>query len=237
MTEVDRSPASAPGARDLPDPAGLRAVFFDFDGVILESVSIKDGAFRDLFAHLPEHLDRILEHHREHLGHSRFEKFEWVYRRLLRRPLDEGESRRLGESFSRRVEERMLSCPAVPGAVELLSALRGRIECMVVSGTPQAELERLIDGRDLRRYFRDVRGTPPAKGRHFVELLHRYRLEPEEVLAVGDGLSDYRAAQDAGTHFVARSSASSGQDWSSIPVPTISDLTDLFPLFGVRAGV
>jgi len=232
VAEVNTSSAGARRSRPLPDAAGLNAVFFDFDGVILESVSIKDNAFRDLFAHLPQHLDRILEHHRRHLGRSRFEKFEWIYRELLGRSLDEDESQVLGERFSALVRSQMLSCPMVPGAGDLLRALQGRFECLVVSATPQDELERIIDERELGAFFCEVCGSPPGKNEIFTALLERRGLEPREVLAIGDGLSDYRAAEASGVHFVARDSESSRQDWSAVPVPTIRDLTELLGHLG-----
>ncbi len=37
----------------------LKALIFDFDGVIFESVDIKTRAFREIFKNHPEHLDRI----------------------------------------------------------------------------------------------------------------------------------------------------------------------------------
>ena len=36
------------------------------------------------------------------------------------------------------------------------------------------------------------------------DILGRYGRTPSEVIMVGDGLSDYQAAQTTGTHFVAR---------------------------------
>ena len=124
--------------------AGTRAVFFDFDGVILESAAIKTRAFHDLFADRGEHLPRILEHHRENLGVSRFEKFDWIYRELFDEPLTEELSRELGERYSRLALEQTLSCPLVAGALETLGLLRGRSLCFVVSATPQDELELVV---------------------------------------------------------------------------------------------
>lgn len=217
----------------FPDAAALRAVFFDFDGVILESVAIKDQAFGELFSDLPEHVDRILEHHRAHLGHSRFEKFEWVYRAVLGKALGDRESLELGERYSALVESRVLSCPMVPGACALLKALSDRLDCWVVSATPQQELERIIEKRRLGHYFRGIHGAPPAKAETFATLLTRHGLAPHEVLAIGDGLSDYRAAEAARVHFVARTSDSSYQDWTSIPVPAISSLAELLGPLGL----
>ncbi|MCP4202453.1 MAG: HAD family hydrolase [bacterium] len=233
MTESDSSPAAIPSRSLLPEAAGLRAVFFDFDGVILESAAIKDNAFLELFSHLPEHVGRILEHHRDNLGHSRFEKFEWIYREILGRELDEEESRALGERFSALVESKVSSCPMVPGALSLLDALHGRLECFVASATPQRELENIIESRALGKYFRGICGAPPAKTEIFARLLDRHRLEPHQVLAIGDGISDYRAAERTGVHFVARACVSSHQDWSSIPVVAVSDLSELLEPLGV----
>ncbi len=232
MTETDH--AAPAGERPTwPRTADLRAVFFDFDGVVLDSANIKDRAFRDLFAHLPELQEQILEHHREHLGRSRFEKFDWIYRVLLGRELEPDESAALGDRFSELCEEEMLSCPFVPGACDLLEALQGRIDCWLVSATPQEDLDRLVDRRRLRGYFREICGWPPAKTAVFAGLMSRHDLAPDEVLSIGDGLSDYRAARATGVHFVARACDSSRQDWSSMPVATVRDLTEILDRLGL----
>ena len=46
----------------------VRAVVFDFDGVIIESGDIKTEAFLELFAAYPEHLPAIKRHHLDHLA-------------------------------------------------------------------------------------------------------------------------------------------------------------------------
>lgn len=220
----------------LPRVADLDAVFFDFDGVLLESAAIKDDAFRRLFSSMPEHLDRILAHHREHLGRSRFEKFDWVYSELLGRRLDRDESQELGRRFSRIVFEQMTVCPLVPGARDLLEALRGVVECFVVSATPQGELEALIAHHELAGFFVEVRGYPPAKTAIFADLLARHGLSGEAVLAIGDGISDYEAARAVGARFIARDSESSRQDWSATRVATVPSLADLIGPLGLGSA-
>ena len=149
-------------ADETPSPP-LRGVFFDFDGVLLESAGIKTDAFRDLYSGLAELLPRILEHHRQNLGVSRFRKFEWVHRELLGKPLSDAERISLGERYSELVLRRTLTCPEVPGARELLSALAGRTRSFVVSATPQEELELIVERRELAPYFDEVRGSPEVK--------------------------------------------------------------------------
>ena len=80
--------------------SGAEAVLFDFDGVILESAEIKTRAFADLYADHPELVERIVAHHLEHVGLSRYAKFEWISRNLLGRELSAEESRRLDRQFT-----------------------------------------------------------------------------------------------------------------------------------------
>ena len=72
-----------------PIPDLLRAahlVFWDFDGVIKESVAVKSDAFVRLF--LPfgsEVADRVRQHHEAHGGMSRFDKMP-IYLRWAGEP-------------------------------------------------------------------------------------------------------------------------------------------------------
>ncbi|MDH3254679.1 MAG: HAD hydrolase-like protein [Acidobacteriota bacterium] len=223
-------------ALTVPDIRQLRAVFFDFDGVILESAAIKEEAFRHVFAEWPQHLDRIVQHHHDYLGHSRFEKFSWIYREILQQQLSVNESTALGNRFSRFVRQRMLACPMTPGAVAFLDRLRGRVDCFVVSGTPHAELEELITKRDLQPYFREIWGSPRSKATIFRDILDRHDFAADQVLAIGDGKSDYDAACSVGVAFVARKAPSSAQDWSTTSVPVVDHLGELLAPLDLRAG-
>jgi beta-phosphoglucomutase-like phosphatase (HAD superfamily) len=67
----------------------LTDIILDFDGVILESVSIKTEAFRSLFSFAPEHVDRIVQFHKDNGGMSRFDKFWHIYNTILHDDLSE----------------------------------------------------------------------------------------------------------------------------------------------------
>lgn len=88
-----------------------QGIIFDFDGVIVESVDIKTEAFRALFAHERAHVDSIVQFHETHGGLSRFDKFDVIYRDILRRPLGDEERVRLGTLFSELVVEAVVACP------------------------------------------------------------------------------------------------------------------------------
>lgn len=202
---------------------GIRAVVFDFDGVILESGNIKTEAFLELFADYPEHREAVLQFHLQNVGVSRYVKFQYVYEELLARPYTDEDAKQLGDAFSALVLEKILRCPFVPGALETLQAMQGQIPAFVASGTPQAELDFIVAERGLKSYFTEVWGTPRKKVAILQDILERYGWQPQELLMVGDGMSDYQAAVSTGTRFVARQTAD--QSWAGVDVVRVDDLT------------
>jgi phosphoglycolate phosphatase-like HAD superfamily hydrolase len=224
------APADALGAAPARSgsPGRLRAIVFDFDGVILESADVKTEAFLALYAeHGAEIVAKVREHHLAHLGISRFKKFAWIAEHLLKTPLSEAESVALGERFSALALDRVLAAPMVPGAQAALEQLSDRLLLFVASGTPQAELDLIVDRRGLRRFFREVWGTPTEKPAIVRDLLARHALAPEEVLFIGDGVSDHQAAVATGLHFLARSTPALREDWLRLGVRRADDLTHL----------
>ncbi len=209
--------------RDL-DPAALA---FDFDGVVVESTDIKAEAFLELFVDHPQHHPAILAHHLDHLGISRYRKFEWIYRELLGRPLGAAESKRLGRRYSRLVVDRTVRCPLVPGALECLREVAGRLPVFLVSGTPDAELRTIVERRELTGYFRAVHGGPRSKESILSEILTRQRLSAARLLVVGDGLSDLRAARAVGARFLARRTPGRYRNRWPAGVEVIADLHPL----------
>ena len=100
----------------------IRAIVFDFDGVLAESVEVKTRAFARLFANeTPEAVERIVAYHRQNGGISRFEKFLTIYREILKRPLTEQMFQSLCEQFSQLVVEEVVAAPWVDGAREFLT--------------------------------------------------------------------------------------------------------------------
>lgn len=212
----------------MTQPSAVRAIVFDFDGVILESAEVKTEAFVELYAaHGPEVVAAVHAHHLANLGISRFKKFEWIAEHVLHQPLSAEDSAALGRRFTELALEKVLAAPMVPGAAEALAALAPRMPLFVASGTPQDELDLIVDRRGLRTAFREVWGTPAEKPAIVRDLLARYQLAPGEVLFLGDGLSDHKAAMATGVGFLARTTPPLHEDWLRLGVRYVPDLTTL----------
>ena len=206
----------------------IAAIVFDFDGVVLESADVKTDAFVELFAtHGPGVQARVREHHLANLGISRFKKFAWIHRELLGRAITDDESAALGQGFSDLALARILEAPFVPGAEAALATLAPRFPLFVASGTPQGELDHIVDARGLRSHFREVWGTPTEKPTILSDLMARFGWTPTQVLFIGDGKSDYNAAHAVGCQFLARDTPALTSEWQALGVRRVPDLTTL----------
>jgi phosphoglycolate phosphatase-like HAD superfamily hydrolase len=202
----------------------LRAIVFDFDGVILESANIKTEAFLELYAAYPDKLREIRDYHIGQAGISRYVKFEHIQRNILGLPYTEEDKQRVSAEFERLTRERVFCCAQVPGAERLLAGLRGRVLRIVGSGTPQAELELIIAARRMEGWFDEWWGTPPMKADILRDVMARHNLSPDTVLMVGDGMSDYDAARETGTRFLARETETA---FDGLDVDKVRDMKEM----------
>jgi len=209
--------------------ARIRAVVFDFDGVILESADVKTDAFVELYAeHGAEVVGRVRAHHLANVGISRFKKFAWIAEHVLGRALTEDDSAALGQRFSDLVLAKVLAAPFVPGADAALDALGALgLPMFVASGTPHDELQLIVERRGLGSAFREVHGAPREKPEILRDLLARLGLAPDQLLFIGDGMSDYKAARAAGTEFLARDTPPLQAEWVRLEVRREPDLVRL----------
>lgn len=183
----------------------LQAIFFDFDGVIVDSTTVKTAAFRTLFAPYPEILDRVIEHHLRYGGISRVEKIRWAHSELLGSPLSEEALAVEAKRYSELVLDAVVGVPYVPGALEFLQNSRREhpeILLFVVSGTPQPELREVTRRRNLDQYFVEVLGSTTHKPELVRQQLKKHNLQKENCVFIGDALTDYETARATDLGFV-----------------------------------
>ncbi len=133
-----------------------KVIILDFDGVIVESVGIKDRAFNELYQGHPDHIDAIMSYHLAHNATIRFKKFKYISENILKRTYTLEDERLLSNRFSDLIFKEIVACPYVPGALEFLESFHGKLPMYLVSMSPQTELMRILEQRNLTRYFFEV---------------------------------------------------------------------------------
>jgi phosphoglycolate phosphatase-like HAD superfamily hydrolase len=213
----------------------LELVVFDCDGVLLESVEVKTRAFaRTVEEHGPAAVGRMLEYHAAHGGVSRFRKFEWFCTEVLGRPARQEDLQAMGERFARLAFEEVMAAPCVPGALETVEALHGRVPLYVASGAPHDELNTVLSARGLAARFDGVFGSPPHKTQLLADILERTGAAATRTVMVGDSSTDLEAATACGTLFFGRGTvfAGSGHPWAADLHPLKDHLLQLLQCGG-----
>lgn len=181
-----------------------QAVFFDFDGVILDSVNIKTEAFAEMFRQYgPDIEAKVVDYHVAHGGVSRFEKFKYYYKNFLNQPVDENLIQKLAQQFSQLVIQKVLKAPFIDGALETLKELKSmNIPIYLVTATPEDEMLHILKKRNLVKYFSKIYGAPKPKNAIVENILHQGNYNATQCLYIGDAMSDYLAAKKNNVEFL-----------------------------------
>jgi len=180
----------------------IKLLVLDCDGVILDSVSVKDDAFIASGLLYGEEISQwILAAHQAVPGMSRHILFDELFRKWFHREIREEEREKLNAEFRRVSRDRLLEVPAIPGALETVKKWQGKLPIYVCSGAPQEDLQDLFDARGLTPLFTRVCGSPPVKTELLEKIVQEAGVKPEETVMVGDTITDYNAARDVGTLF------------------------------------
>lgn len=178
-------------------------IFLDFDGVIMDSMALKLDAYCFALEEFGFAREAVLEEQLKYAGLSRSRAVPLMFQGLAGRGATEEEKNRILRRFAEediRLRPRMELLPGVRGFLEQAGE-RG-VPLAVVTGTPQEVIDGTVDHFDIRRYFREVHGYPPAKPAHLRGLLERHGLRPDEAVYVGDAILDYRAAEETKIPFI-----------------------------------
>lgn len=210
----------------------IKAIVFDFDGVILESAKIKTLAFADVVKDYPrKQAEEFVMYHMSHMGISRHVKFQYFIEEILKQTYSEKVEQQLADKFSEIVFTRIMECPYVPGAEQFLERNYLKYELYVASGTPEEELKQIIDGRNLAQFFRQVYGTPMKKEDIIRKICNEYGYENREMIFVGDASTDKNAAYNTGIKFIGRNTEENIEDFKDV-VYKVDNLLQIEEILG-----
>lgn len=180
------------------------AIFFDWDGVVTDSVGIKTECFVEMFSEYGEYImAKVKKHHLQNGGMSRFDKLRIYYEEFLGVPVSDADINRHADRFASLVMKKILEAPFIPGAVDtIIKQYEKGTLLFVVSGTPTQEIRDIAQHRSLYKYFVDIVGSPKKKDYWVAYFIKKYHLKPERCLFLGDAMADYLAAKNNGVHFI-----------------------------------
>lgn len=180
-----------------------RALVFDFDGTLVDSISIKGRAFEVCFAEFRDRRSEILAYCRGHNHLTRGEKFQYVYQQILGLPYTEEIATVLHRRFAAVTTDAIIAAPEIPGATRFLGWTARSHSKALLSSTPHGILMDILLCRGWRDYFTTIQGAPVLKAGWLQAYREAHKLEQHEIVFFGDTVEDAHAAKDAGCTFVA----------------------------------
>jgi len=204
-----------------------KLIFWDFDGVIKDSIEVKANAFAQLFCHYdPDVVERVNIHHETHGGMSRFEKIPlylgWAGVAAMPDVVTE-----YCQRFANLVRQAVMDAPWVPGVEKFLRTNPYGQEFILVTATPQDEIEEILATLNLRACFTAVYGAPKSKRDAIRETMASRQVAPQNCLVIGDAKADWDAAQSNQVPFLLRRHDANGQVFKHYTGNSVEDFTCL----------
>ena len=147
----------------------IKNIFFDFDGVILDSVNCKTRAFEDMYKRYGQEIaNQVKKYHLENGGVSRFEKFRYWHKKHLGIEITNEQLNNLSEEFSSRVVDKVVKSCEIKGSMDFIKKNHQKYRLWIITGTPTTEMSRIADKIEIKPYFIGIYGSPEKK-KHWVD--------------------------------------------------------------------
>lgn len=210
-----------------------KTLVFDCDGVVLNSNQLKIQAYFDVavkFGANEKQAQALVDHHVLLGGVSRYPKFEYFLREILKQPVTDTAMQALLGDFGAEVKRRLTDCEMAPGLMDLRQATPDTT-WMIISGGDQVELQEIFMQRGIDHIFNTgIFGSPYNKDEILARELTSGNIK-HPALFLGDSRYDHIASTRAGLDFVFLSAWTDFEGWqdycASNNITVLKRLSDL----------
>jgi phosphoglycolate phosphatase-like HAD superfamily hydrolase len=175
----------------------IKNILWDFDGVILDSMEVRDFGFKEIFKEFEaSNVETLLEYHRLNGGLSRYVKIRYFFESILNQSITDTEVLEYATRFSEIMRKELIDPKnLIEDSVHFIKRNHTNFNFHIVSGSDQVELGFLCKELGLADYFISIEGSPTPKNTLVKDLLEKYNYKLSETCLIGDSINDYQAAQ------------------------------------------
>ena len=188
-------------------------LFFDCDGVILNSNKIKTDAFYKLALNFGElQAQKLVNHHLENGGISRYEKIKFFQKNILKNK-NIKLYQELVDNYGTIVKEKLMKAEISKGVFKIKQFFPNS-KITVVSGSDQNELRWLFKEKRIDHLFNNgIFGSPKNKIEILEEIFSKFKGE-EQSIFIGDSKYDFEVSKIFKIDFAFISEWSDLSDWT-----------------------
>ena len=176
----------------------IKNILWDFDGVILDSMKIRDWGFREIFKDFDKNaVEKLITYHNLNGGLSRYVKIRYFYEKILGKNITEEVIMKYANNFSILMKEELINpSNLILDSISFIKENHKKYNFHIVSGSDQEELRYLCRELDIDNYFISIHGSPTPKKDLIKELLEFHNYSKNDSCLIGDSINDYEAAID-----------------------------------------
>ncbi|MGB5262717.1 MAG: HAD family hydrolase [Lutimonas sp.] len=182
----------------------LQAIFWDFDGVLMNSNKVRDLGFLEVLKEFPQdQVDALMLFHQQNGGLSRYVKFRYFFEEIRGESITDEAILVWAERFSILMKQFLTDRELlIKETMDFVQSYHQKIPMHVVSGSDQVELRYLCRSMGIDPYFKSIHGSPKPKTQWVGELIKEYDYVPSSCILIGDSINDFEAAKDNGLYFM-----------------------------------
>ncbi|MEM6523607.1 MAG: HAD hydrolase-like protein [Bacteroidota bacterium] len=188
----------------MPELTDFKVVLWDFDGVILDSMPIRELGFRKVLEEYSEDkVELLITYHNKNGGLSRYNKFDYFFRNILETAIDDKRIQELARNFSTEMKKLLTDKSLlIKDSLSYIKSYFSTQEFHIVSGSDNFELNFLAKELEINQYFRSINGSPTPKKQIVNKLIINNTWGLDEVCLIGDSFNDLEAAHNNGITFI-----------------------------------
>lgn len=172
-------------------------ILWDFDGVILDSMKIRDWGFEEIFKDYDKkQVDLLLEFHRNNGGLSRYVKIRFFFEKILKTTITEERILEFANNFSVLMKKELINPKnLILDSLTFIKNNFSKHNFHIVSGSDQNELRYLCEELNIAKYFISIHGSPTPKKDLVDQVIKANNYILNDVCLIGDSINDLEAAQ------------------------------------------
>ena len=185
-------------------PQDFKIILWDFDGVIINSNSVREAGFRDVLSEYPkEQVEKLIDYHNINGGLSRYVKFRYFFEEIRKESITDEMVLGLAQKFSKIMKELLVNPNLlISPVVEFIKEQYNLGKKMhIVSGSDGNELRELCKSLRLDHFFISINGSPTPKTSLVKNIIENGYLSLSEYCLIGDAINDYDASKDNSIKF------------------------------------
>lgn len=182
-----------------------KVIFWDFDGVLMNSNAVRDKGFLEVLKDYPkEQVNELMKFHDKNGGLSRYVKFRYFFEKIRKEKVSDQEINTWANKFSKimlslLIDKNLL----IEETLKFVKKNYKKYNMHIVSGSDGNELRQICKGVDIDKYFKDVNGSPTPKKLLVAEILNNNIYLEKECILIGDSINDFEAADENNIRFLA----------------------------------